>query len=983
MKTKWPRPAFMVALFLVLGLSFQKDSRAAGSAPAQPAHAGVPAVSIDPDAAGGETDGPEVILDRIRWFRQGRLGSNGVIPIGARNRALSQMDDNVRLRRLGASPVRRVPDDGWAPLGPSPLYDTDGVTAFSGRVAAVAIDPTDTNVVYVGGAQGGIWKTTDHGATWTPLTDTQRSLASGSIAIAPSNHNIIYAGTGEPNATGDSYFGAGILKSIDGGTTWTLIGATPFATSSVSRIIIHPTNPNILWATNTLGFAGKDIYFPPVLPSLGVWKSTDAGVSWTLVLGTTQTGVAQSQVHDLVIHPTNPNVLYAGAYHSGVWRTTDGGSTWIRLGGILPAAADIGRVALAIDPNTATTVYAMFANYSNGDFLGSQQGTYKTVNGGASWTLLSKPTGMCYFTNMTDVCSYNGYSQCGYDLVVGVGLDHSVWIGGTGLWRSGDGGTTWSSVCPSGYGGHVDYHALAFRGSDVWIGQDAGVFTTAQDGTGWTNRNLGLTLEQFYPGASLHPTDATWAIGGTQDIGNPFYSGSQAWHMLSGGDGAFSAFDLTDPYNVLYISTQKLNILKYDHGNWSSAINGLTDANTNNTNFISPFVMCPYNSQVLIAGSKTVWRTDNGAALWSVNSPDPLNTHNSSVMTALAFATTGDCNTYFAADNWGRIYRTRDAGTTWVEITPANRAIADIATDPRDPNVVIVGVSGFNFPSASQHVLKTTNALDPSPTWTVISSGIPDIPANAVLIDPDNSSIYYLGTDIGIFRSADGGVTWQVFMDGHPNVAVFDLVGNSATGTILSFTHGRGVFKLATFCNDHDVCTTDSFDQVLGCQHAAVNCDDSSLCTTDSCAVDLGCAHVNNTVACDDGNPCTIGDACSGGACHSGPSATPGNTECRCSRGQGHVHLVRGGKRDAVRRRARDDRRSPRRPGQPARGLLRQSPGDDAERHGRSVAGHRVLVRVTRREYVRHRHLRIPERSSGARHDHLSVIRPFGGPCWV
>jgi photosystem II stability/assembly factor-like uncharacterized protein len=251
------------------------------------------------------------------------------------------MEENLRLGRLLASPVNKVPGDGWAPLGPSPIIPFDGVSAFSGRVAAVAVDPTNTNTAYIGAAQGGVWKTTDHGATWTPLTDSQKSLASGSIAIAPSNHNIVYVGTGEPNAISVSYFGAGILKSIDGGATWTLIGATPFANTSVSRIIIHPTNPNILWAANTSGFAGQG-YGPPAPVTLGVWKSTDAGATWNLVLGTTQTGVAASQVHDLAIHPTNANVLYAGAYHSGVWRTIDGGSTWSRLVSGLPASADIG-----------------------------------------------------------------------------------------------------------------------------------------------------------------------------------------------------------------------------------------------------------------------------------------------------------------------------------------------------------------------------------------------------------------------------------------------------------------------------------------------------------------------------------------------------------------------------------------------------------------------------------------------------------------
>jgi photosystem II stability/assembly factor-like uncharacterized protein len=229
--------------------------------------------------------------------------------------------------------------------------------------------------------------------------------------------------------------------------------------------------------------------------------------------------------------------------------------------------------------------------------------------------------------------------------------------------------------------------------------------------------------------------------------------------------------------------------------------------------------MCPHDAQILVAGSNKVWRTTDGAGSWSLNSPSPLG----STMTALAFAaSTGDCGTYFAADVGGGVYRTTSAGANWTDIRAnlPGMAINDIAVDPANAAVVIVAFSGFG----DRHVWRSTNALDPTPTWTAIDAGIPDVPVNAVLIDPTASNVLYPGTDVGIFRSTDGGASWQVFMDGHPNVAVFDLVANANTGTILSFTHGRSVFKIATYCSDENMCTTDSYDQISGCQHTAVIC---------------------------------------------------------------------------------------------------------------------------------------------------------------
>lgn len=872
------RPSLVASILIsILVLTIHSEVRADKTTASQPAPVVAAGTRVDADAA--EVEGPERLVDRMRWFRQGRLGADGEIPPDARNRAFKQVEEHIRQGILRAQPTTLTSGDEWSQVGPSPLYD-QGHT-FSGRITAIAVDPTNGSTAYIGAAQGGVWKTTDHGATWTPLTDAQPSLAVGAVAIDPSSPNVVYAGTGEANNSCDSYFGAGILKSTDGGSTWTVVGATSFARSSVSRIIVHPTDSNILWASDTGGAGGFVCYAqaPPV--QSGVWKSIDGGTTWTRVLN--------GNVHDLVIDPTNANTLYAGVDQDGIWKSTDGGSTWTRLATGLPASSTIGRVAVAINPNVPSTLYAIFSNRTNGTQVG---GTYRTNNGGTTWTLLTtKPSGSCQYWNFKDACTYTGSSsgQCWYDLVIGVAPDGGVWIGGTGVWRSGNAGSTWTAVCPLNV--HPDQHALAFKGTDVWLGNDGGVFTTADNGASWTSRNSGLAITQFYPGGALHPTDAEVAIGGAQDNGSLLFSGSLAWNLLLTGDGAANAFDFTAPETVRYVSFQYLTIAKTIDGgaSWFYAVNGITDAGTTRANFIAPFVMCPHDSQILVAGSNKVWRTTDGAGNWSLDSPDPLGAR----ITSLAFAaSTGDCGTYFAGDQVGSVFRTTSAGADWSNIASGlpGLAVNDIAVDPSNAAVVIVGLSGFG----SGHVWRSTNALDPTPIWTAIDAGIPDVPVNAVLIDPTASNVLYLGTDVGIFRSTDGGTSWQVFMGGHPNVAVFDLVANANTGTILSFTHGRSVFKNAPFCSDGNVCTTDTYDQVLGCQHTAVSCDDANACTIDSCNAATGCAHAGvvcgaldqchdagacdsgsgicsnppkpDGTACDDGNACTA-DTCLAGAC--------------------------------------------------------------------------------------------------------------------
>jgi photosystem II stability/assembly factor-like uncharacterized protein len=768
-----------------------------------------------PSAEGGEREGPAMLFDRSRWFFEMRLGPDGTIPWSARSRALAQLEENLRSGLLHQE-AADVAADSWVAIGPSPLYD--GSVPYSGRVTAIAHPQGSSTMAYVGAAQGGIWKTTDTGATWTPLTDDQSTLAIGSIAVAPSNSSIVYAGTGEPNQSCDSYFGAGILRSQDAGVSWTLVGQSTFDNTSVGRIVVHPTDPNILWAGNGFGAGGFRCY--GLSGSFGVWKSTNGGTSWTKVLGSSQIGF-EANVYDVVIDPLNADVLYAAVDQSGVWKTTNGGTSWSKLGGGLPTT-DVGRVDLAIRPGQSAVMYAAYEEYSTGRFLG----TWKTLNSGSNWAPLTTPSGSCHYWNFDDPCTYEGgsFGQCWYDLAIEADGDGGVWLGGIALFRSPDGGSTWVDICPADV--HVDQHAIALPSSGVaWLGNDGGVFRTTDNGSTWSNKNVGLGTAQFYPGASLHPTDRDQALGGTQDNGTLYHSGTTDWTEVFGGDGSFSALDFTDPENTAYVSYQYLNIWKTtDAGaNWydASTTTGLTDANTGEAAFIAPYVMCPSDAQVLVAGSDNVWRTDDGAAVWSSNSPDPLNPSDATIF-AVAFAPSDTtCDTYFVGLSDGSVYRTTAGGgpSGWTDITGTlpTRAVSDIGVHPGDAATVYVAYSGFGGP----HLYKSTNALAASPTWSPSDTGIPDTPVNAVLVDPDTPGTVYLGTDVGIFRSTDGGATWGTFMGGHPNVAVFDLVADSSTETLMSFSHGRSAFRTPS-CTSPEFGGVDSAADVGACSATGI-----------------------------------------------------------------------------------------------------------------------------------------------------------------
>jgi len=734
----------------------------------------------------GEVETTDALAARRQYFLDLRRGPDGRIPWNARNDAIRTRDRNI-LSGLLVTPHGRaagadsIPGDTWVPLGPAPI-DIGGMT-WGGRATSIAIDPTNDNIVYIGGAQGGVWKTTNGGATWTPLTDKQPSLATGSIAIDPANPNTVYVGTGEASGSCDSYFGAGILKSTDGGANWTLLGAAEFESTSVSRIVVDRTDSNRLWAANVsgaVGFVSSSCYGTPATVSYGVWRSLDAGATWTRVLGPSQTG-GSAETTDIFQMPGAPATLWAGVVGSGLWKSTDFGATWTKITISGMSSSLVGRVDFGWNLASTQTIY-MAVERSN---TGGVYGNWRTTNAGANWTTTNVPSSPCS-------------NYCWYCLTVDMAADGTVILGGVPIYRSSNQGGGWTDITNSNV--HVDQHQFVYASNGtLWAANDGGIFTSTNNGSSWTSRNAGLGLNQFYAGASLHPTNPAIAMGGLQDNGTVRTTGTQTWSFLFGGDGAYTAIDFQNPDTTWYVSYQGLNISKTTNGGGS--YNGATSGiNFSGAPFIATYVMCPSNPLVLLAGTDNVWRTANGANLWATNSPDPLIGASGSI-SAISFAASDTtCSTYFAGTNGGGVAVTTTGGGTsgWNTITTnlasGGRAVTDVAVDPANPNIVYVSLSGFG----GGHVFKTTNALDPSPVWAQIDAGIPNIPCMALLIDPTDSNTVYLGTDIGMFRSTDAGATWGPFDNGLPNVAIYDIVGNPATNSVVAFTHGRSAWRLTS-----------------------------------------------------------------------------------------------------------------------------------------------------------------------------------------
>ena len=814
----------------------------------------------------------DIIRRRQEWFYEQRTYPLGFIPAGARLRALRHLEE-MRKRETtestrGGAPkesaaITNAPIPAWMPLGPQPTNSVFFAPFTSGRVTALAVDRCDSSgkTVYLGGAEGGVWKTSDAGTTWTPLTDFQPSLATGSIALdtsactgTPAHANAIYIGTGEENFSADSYYGAGVLKSTDGGATWTVFGASSFPGTGfpidqnangpyIGAIGVDRANSNIVLAA-LRGFGSSF--------DEGVWRSTNGGSSWAHVLPVTAFNNIRGT--DVVFDPSDATgaTAYAalgelggGGSKNGVYKSTDTGMTWtaLTISGFSPS--NFGRISLAVGPpvsgSTSGVLFAAIADAST--FSRRLLGVFKSSNGGANWTQLTDPV----VSPASGFCNF----QCLYDMAIRVSPVNPslVFVGGAAggsstpktVFRSTDGGNTWADVSANGAGStiHVDTHAFAFSadGKTLYVGDDGGVWSstdvvntaTLPGSQHWTNLNSTLDITEFYPGHSVHPSNPRISIGGTQDNGLQKHGDDLtmaapdlSWDDLGVPcDGGFTALDTKIPSTVYgtceYIPNRLLIIgASYVGGDLSGNNGFLVTTGINRSDrgaFIPPLVIDPGNPQRLYFGTFRVWQTTNGAATWGAISPD-LSFVGMGVLKAIAVAPS-DSNTIYAGTNDAQVQVTTNGGASWTNISHTfqtgglpDRSVTQVAVDPRVPTTAYVTFSGFSgfFSFDTQgHAFQTT---DGGATWKDISctaancgtpnaTDLPNIPVNDIVVDPDIANMLYVATDVGVFQTSDGGATWSTLgADSLPRVVVLSLKLQEPSRTLSAATHGRGVWDL-------------------------------------------------------------------------------------------------------------------------------------------------------------------------------------------
>jgi hypothetical protein len=830
-------------------------------------------------AAKEEKDSPDAVRKREEWFYKQRSSANGHIPAGARANALAHMQrmmeaEGKLVHRANGSVAEVTPfaasvTSTWTSIGPTPT--TGGFfSPVTGRITAIAVDPTDAtgNTVLIGGAQGGIWRTTTAGATWAAVGDQNVSLSMGSIAFAPSAPATVYAGTGEQASIGfDIYYGAGVLKSTDSGQTW-----APTCTFNATTCpFAGPTSDQTPFGFFTLG--GTRISYIAVNPSIpgmvlvgaqtqfaqgsteGVYCSNDSGATWSNILPgemSTFVGFASSTVAYAALG--NPFGSTAGVTNgNGIYKATGIGATCSTItfspltATTLPTQSTIGRIDLGISPLFATdnTVYASIASATTQS--DTNLGVFVTGDGGTTWTQTSAP----------DVCA----QQCWYDNVVKVdpnGKNFAFFGGGafmsgsTNSWvvRTTNGGTSWSSIIPNLAGGsaglpHVDNHAMAFAKLStgkirLYLGNDGGIWRTddAEATTvSWTNLNDStLTLTQFYPAISIHPSSQEIAFAGAQDNGSQIYAGPSTTWIDNNvcGDGTGTAIDNVVPSTV-YVTCNGINIavstLNAQPNTFFTAINGINPAD--NSDFVPPLVTDPSTANTVYVGTTKVYQSVNAGDSWTALSGDLVNGAVGHDLTALAVAPGNSKVVYAGADTGGVFVATNVAAGSGTFAQVAGQAslpprqVAAITVDPLDAtgNTAYAAFSGFAFVGNGindviGHLFKTT---DGGATWKDVSctvascatpaaADLPNSPLNDVVVDPDIPGTLYAATDIGVFQgicttTAPTTCTWTTLSTGLPRVAVLSLKLHHASRTLRAATHGRGVWDIVlnnfTFTGPH------------------------------------------------------------------------------------------------------------------------------------------------------------------------------------
>ncbi len=643
----------------------------------------------------------------------------------------------------------------WEDIGPDVLKDGWHGADNAGRMCDIVVDPRDPRVIYAAAASGGLWKSVDDAKTWKPIADHQASLSYGALLIDPFNPDVIYAGTGEPHYSLDSYHGAGMLRSRDAGKSWELLGSDIFLGGHFSRIVANPKRPGLIYAAT----------------SRGVYRSADAGGTWVKLLDGCAT--------DIVINRQNPNSLIAllahmsGDSRNGLYASTDAGNSWKKLTADVPSdGLKLGRSQMGQCWSQPQVIYAAMYAVSQ-----SLIGLYRSNDFGKTWTRLP---------NCPPYCGGAAW----YDNYVGVHPTNPniVFVAGNTTFRSMDGGETWTDCTRSWNIGtvHPDHHAFGFdlrNPPRLYLCTDGGIFRTIDNGDTWEAVNTGLGTLQFVA-VDVHPTDKNIAYGGAQDNGTSTRFDSNAWVNIIGGDGGTTLVNWKNP-NIVYSEYIGLLIIKSIDGGKSYQWEKTKGLDMEGALFYAPFNLDPNDPDILVAGSRRVSRSTNGAESWEPISP-PLGGSVSAVSVA-----PGNSKVIYAGTTTGKVWVTPNTGKNWYDITKGlpRGYVSYVCIDPRSPRTIYVSLMGWS----QQRIWKSTDA---GGTWKDVSGDLPGMPIRMIAINPRKPNTVYIATEIGVFVSETGGGNWKRLGRGLPSLPIFTIMVNTTTNYITVATHGRGAWRL-------------------------------------------------------------------------------------------------------------------------------------------------------------------------------------------
>jgi len=678
-----------------------------------------------------------------------------------------------------------------------------------GRVLAVTGVPTDPNIFYFGGVAGGVWRTTNAGLSWTPLFDKQSIASIGAIAVAGSNPNVIYVGTGEACIRGNISYGNGVYKSMDGGRTWFNTGLTD--TQHIANVLVHPRNPDIVFVA-ALGHA----YGPN--DERGVYRTLNGGKTWERVLfKDNHTGAI-----DIAMDPHNPNVLFAALYQvqrtpwslesggpgSGLYQSTDGGTTWRHLEGKGLPTSLLGRIGISVSGADSNRVYSLIE-------AKDASGLYRSDDGGENWTNVNDDQRLTqrawYFTHIfADPKSVD-----------------TVYMLNTGMFRSQDAGKT-LELLPAPHG---DHHGLWIDPNEpqrMINGNDGGATITVDGGKTWTTQENQPTA-QFYHVATdnqflyyvygAQQDNSTVAIASRTDDG---YIGRQHWYDVGGGESGYVVPDPRD-FNVVYAGSgngvvtrwDKRTMQQHDVTVWPVDYSGHGAKDMKfRLGWTQPIVISPHNADVLYTSAEMVFKSTDHGRSWSAISPDltrddkskqessggPITKDNTSVEFYDTVFTIAESpkqkDLLWAGSDDGLIQISSDGGKSWQNVTPKGMPewslVSLIEASPHAAASAYAAIDCHKLDDLKPYIYKTG---DFGKTWLKITKGIPDgAYVHVVREDPVKPGMLYAGTETGVFVSYDAGASWQSLQLNLPVSPIHDLVLKN--NDLLVATHGRSFWIL-------------------------------------------------------------------------------------------------------------------------------------------------------------------------------------------